>query len=271
MCRGVSSAGSTCSQCRRPFLDSSALTAQPVGSETGEASEGQSEAVMPAGIALFPCTHAFHAPCLGSSRACPLCSKQKRTKVSASVDDLPRQADAARPPQTIQDSIQGMIAGTKGALVRHLLLLLFTSHSHLTCLASPPCTSIAGARQRSERERLYDEGLPRSSRQVQASGIFEGAYPLLRADPDLHQRHPLTQCSLSLSLRVSCVVQLQMLYTLAGKGQQAGGGGRPRADVGPPARPQSLSQPERKGWRGATRLTAQDIEREGFRLSRPHT
>jgi hypothetical protein len=123
--RGVSSAGSTCSQCRRPFLDSSALTAQPAGTEAGEALEGQAEVVMPAGVALFPCTHAFHAPCLGRARACPLCSKQKRPKSSASTDDLPRTDAAARPPQTIQDSIQDMIAGTKGALVRPCFFFIF--------------------------------------------------------------------------------------------------------------------------------------------------
>ncbi len=134
--RGVSSAGSTCSQCRRPFLDSSALTAQPAGTEAGEA-EGQAEVVMPAGVALFPCTHAFHAPCLGRARACPLCSKQKRPKSSASTDDLPRADAAARPAQTIQDSIQDMIAGTKGALVRPHCFFFFQAWCVLT---TPPPT-----------------------------------------------------------------------------------------------------------------------------------
>lgn len=206
--RGVSSAGSTCSQCRRPFLDSSALTAQPAGTEAGEA-EGQAEVVMPAGVALFPCTHAFHAPCLGRARACPLCSKQKRPKSSASTDDLPRTDAAARPPQTIQDSIQDMIAGTKGALVQG------------------SAANVNGYTMQDYLARL-----------------------------DKYKPHEYSR--------------LQMLYKLAGKGQQAGG--RARAEAGgSPLRPQSLpAHADRKGWRGATHLTAEDIEREGFRLSRPH-
>jgi len=109
--RGVSSRGSTCSQCRRPLLDSSALTAAPAIAE----GEGQVDIVMPAGVALFPCTHAFHATCLGASRVCPMCNKQDRPKANVNKEEAPARDLSAR---TIQEQIQEMMSSTKQSLVQ---------------------------------------------------------------------------------------------------------------------------------------------------------
>lgn len=56
-----------------------------------------------------------------------------------------------------------------------------------------------------------------------------------------------------------------MLYKLAGKDRLRSSA--PAPGIRPQSLPQHGASKDRKAWRGATRLTAEDIERQGFRLS----